>query len=143
MNLKLITLKMKYTILLLIGLFFGSCNQTEKSNKEVEVEPVKPEFQFGVWTTANKEKSNEDYTAEFKKYRGGGIDEVLINTNTDPELLKRLVPLAVKEGLKVHAWIMTMNRPGDSIALQHPDWYMVSRSGKSCFNERPYVEYYQ
>ncbi|WP_188651311.1 putative glycoside hydrolase, partial [Yeosuana aromativorans] len=46
-------------------------------------------------------------------------------------------------GLKVHAWIMTMNRPGDSVALQHPDWYMVSRSGKSCFDDRPYVDYYQ
>ncbi len=36
-----------------------------------------------------------------------------------------------------------MNRPGDSIALQHPEWYMVSRDGKSCFDTRPYVDYYQ
>src|SRR3954468_21715621 len=78
-------------------------------------------FTFGVWTTADAKKSNEEYSKEFKKYKDGGIDEVLINTQTDPKLLARLVPLAKKEGLKVHAWIMAMNRPNDSVALQHPD----------------------
>jgi len=53
------------------------------------------------------------------------------------------VPVAKQEGLKVHAWIMAMNRPGDTVALKHPDWYMVSRDGKSCFDTRPYVGYYQ
>ncbi|MGM8362172.1 family 10 glycosylhydrolase [Flavobacterium sp. ARAG 55.4] len=125
---------MKYTILLVIAVLFSAC-----SGKET----AKETFDFGVWTTADSKKTDEEYTAEFKKYKEAGIDEVLINTNTDPVLLNRLVPIAQEQGLKVHAWIMTMNRPGDSVALQHPDWYMVSRSGKSCFDERPYVDYYQ
>ena len=133
---------MKYFKLLLISLFFVACApNTENTKSEAKINA--PTFEFGVWTTANPEKTNEEYTAEFKKYKDGGIDEVLINTNTDPELLKRLVPLAKEQSLKVHAWIMTMNRPGDTIALQHPDWYMVSRNGKSCFDDRPYVDYYQ
>ncbi len=57
--------------------------------------------------------------------------------------MERLAPIAKKEGLEVHAWIMAMNRPGDSVALQHPEWYAVSREGKSCHNTRPYVDYYQ
>ncbi|MDO3694670.1 family 10 glycosylhydrolase [Wenyingzhuangia sp. chi5] len=130
---------MNYFKLLIISLFFVACNQQKQDSSKVE----KNVFEFGVWTTANPSKTNEDYIAEFKKYKDGGIDEVLINTNTDPELLKRLVPLATQQGLKVHAWIMTMNRPGDTIALKHPDWYMVSRNGKSCFDDRPYVDYYQ
>ena len=68
---------------------------------------------------------------------------MLINTGTDPELLKRIAPIATEKGLKVHAWIMAMNRPGDTIALKHPEWYAVSREGKSCFDTRPYVGYYQ
>ena len=36
-----------------------------------------------------------------------------------------------------------MNRPGDSIALQHPEWYAVSKEGNSCYDKRPYVDYYQ
>ncbi|WP_242091917.1 putative glycoside hydrolase [Aestuariivivens sediminicola] len=100
-------------------------------------------FDFGTWITSNRRKSNDDYVSEFKRYKSGGIDEILINTGTDPKELERLVPLAKAEGLKVHAWIMAMNRPGDSIALQHPEWYVVSRDGKSCYDTRPYVNYYQ
>lgn len=128
---------MKYTTLLIIGLLFAACSGKGTKNAE------KKTFQFGVWTTADPKKTDNDYTAEFKKYHDAGIDDVLINTSASPELLERLVPLAKKQGLKVHAWIMAMNRPGDSIALQHPDWYMVSKDGKSCFETRPYVDYYQ
>ena len=126
-------------------LFIFSCADGEKKPLSIEKTKDKTEkpFKFSVWTTANPDKTDNDYIEEFQKYNQAGIDEILINTNTDPKLLERLVPLATEQELKVHAWIMTMNRPGDSIALQHPDWYMVSRSGKSCFDERPYVEYYQ
>lgn len=136
-------LTMKLQKLLFFALVLSIVSCKEKVEKESNVEKLKAEFEFGVWTTANKNKSNEEYAKEFEKYKSAGIDEVLINTGTDPVLLKRLVPIATEKGLKVHAWIMTMNRPGDSIALQHPDWYMVSRSGKSCFDDRPYVDYYQ
>ncbi len=134
-------MKLSKLVLLLFVISLFSC--ANKEAKPITKEEIEPAFNFGVWTSADSKKSNEEYVAEFQKYKKAGIDEVLINTNTDPELLKRLVPLATNEGLKVHAWIMTMNRPGDSIALQHPDWYMVSRSGKSCFDDRPYVDYYQ
>ncbi len=130
--------------ILSIVLILGSCTNTKKKvevkNIEIKSEPA---FEYGVWTTASKDKSDEDYDKEFEKYESAGIDEILINTNTDPVLLKRIIPIAKKHGLKVHAWIMTMQRAGDSIALQHPEWYAVSREGKSCFDTRPYVEYYQ
>ena len=94
-------MKLPKALLLLLAITIFSCAKKE--------EPTT--FKFGVWTTADAKKSDADYTKEFKKYKDGGIDEVLINTTTDPQLLKRLVPLATKEGLKVHAWIMAMNRP--------------------------------
>lgn len=132
---------MKNFQLLLFGLLVTACSN--KTISTAEISKNKQNFEFGVWIGADANRTDESYTKEFKKYKEGGIDEVLINTNTNPDLLRRLVPLAKKEGLKVHAWIMTMNRPGDAVALQHPDWYMVSRSGKSCFDDRPYVDYYQ
>jgi len=128
-----------FFFVVLIGLISCTKNVDKKRNDKVS----KSDFEFGVWTTANKNKSNEEYAIEFKKYKSAGIDEVLINTGTDPELLKRITPIAKKNGLNVHAWIMTMNRPGDSIALTHPEWYAVSKEGKSCFDTRPYVGYYQ
>lgn len=134
---------MKVTQILFIALITSIVSCTGKVEKKAIAEEIKSGFEFGVWTTASNEKTDDAYSEEFKKYKSAGIDEVLINTNTDSKLLERLVPIATKEGLKVHAWIMTMNRPGDTIALKNPEWYAVSREGKSCHDTRPYVGYYQ
>ncbi|NGY37773.1 family 10 glycosylhydrolase [Flavobacterium sp. XN-5] len=133
----------KFLLVLLSILVVVGCNQKEEKKDASEATIDGSDFKFGTWITSSKDKTNEAYTAEFKRYKAAGIDEVLINTSTDPKELARLVPIAKEEGLKVHAWIMAVNRPGDSIALQHPEWYMVSREGKSCFDTRPYVGYYQ
>lgn len=139
-------MNLKPLFLLLISVCAVSCMdnmKAEKNSKAVKSPPQEQAFKYWVWTSAASEKSDSAYTAEFKKYSENGIDAVLINTNTDPELLNRVTPLATAQGLEVHAWIMAMNRPGDSVALQHPEWYAVSREGKSTFDTRPYVDYYQ
>lgn len=135
---------MRTTTILIFVLTLGmiSCGTKEEKTTD-ESATTASTFEYGVWITADAKRTNEDYAQEFEKYKNAGIDEVLMNTNTDPELLKRLTPVAIEKGLRVHAWLMAMNRPYDSIALQHPEWYMVSREGKSCFDTRPYVDYYQ
>ena len=144
---KKIDMKMIKGIYLVIILILIGCQAEEKkeivTQKEEVSEMKTAPFKYWTWITANPEKSEQEYTTEFKKYKNNGIDAVLINTLADPIVLEKLTKLAVNEGLEVHAWMFTMNRPDDKIALQHPDWYMVSRSGKSCFNDRPYVDYYQ
>ncbi|MEN8126163.1 MAG: putative glycoside hydrolase [Bacteroidota bacterium] len=132
-----------YRILFFILIILFSCTKKVQEKGDIVVKEEIQAFDFGVWITAKEGKSDEEYSKEFKKYKEGGIDEVLINTLTDTLELQRLVPIANEAGLRVHAWIMAMNRPGDSVALQHPEWYMVSREGKSCFDTRPYVDYYQ
>ena len=139
-------MKTKNTLLFALLLAFSSCiskggsqSISDAENRETTAQ----DFEFSTWITSKKEKTNAAYHTEFKKYKSAGIDAVLINTLTDPKELERLVPIAKEEGLKVHAWIMAMNRPNDSIALQHPEWYMVNRDGKSCYDTRPYVDYYQ
>ncbi len=140
-----LNMRIKSILFFVLLLTIVACNtKEEKGASEIaQTETAKQTFDFGVWITSKKDKTDDAYSEEFKKYKDGGIDEVLINTGTDPKELERLVPIATKEGLKVHAWIMAVNRPGDSVALQHPEWYMVSRDGKSCFDTRPYVGYYQ
>lgn len=100
-------------------------------------------FKFWTWITALEERSDVSFAEEFAKYSANGIDAILINTQADSELLARLVPIARKFDLEVHAWMFTINRPDDAIAEQHPDWYAVSRDGKSCFDNPPYVGYYK
>lgn len=51
---------------------------------------------------------------------------------------------AIKEaGLELHQWMWTTNRGDQWIRDNHPEWYMVSRTGKSCYDEPPYVDYYR
>ena len=137
---KLTTLKRPMIFGLLALVFLSACQNKPKTLAET---PVKAPFKYWTWTTANPERTDASYVAEFEKYAQNGIDAVLINTNTDPSLLARLVPIAEKAGLEVHAWIMAINRPGDKEAEKHPEWYAVSRDGKSCFDQPPYVGYYK
>ena len=142
-NLNLNKLIMKINSVFFCALIFVifSCNSKKTSESNLEIETQN--FEFATWITSDREKSIDLYATEFKRYKDHGIDEILINTLTDPNELQRLAPVANAAGLKVHAWIMTMNRPGDSVALQHPEWYAVSKEGNSCYDTRPYVDYYQ
>ncbi|HET7361570.1 MAG TPA: putative glycoside hydrolase [Salinimicrobium sp.] len=142
-------MKIKHLLFAVLPFFMFSCLdnlKAEKINQKTaseNTEASNKDFKYWTWITADPEKPDSAYTAEFKKYKKYGIDAVLINTNADPKLLSKLVPLATEEGLEVHAWMFTMNRPGDTVALKHPEWYVVSREGKSTYDTRPYVDYYQ
>ena len=120
-----------------------SCENKKEVAVENETKVAKEKFQFWTWTNASQKRTDESYQQEYAKYKANGIDAVLINTGTNAELLARVAPIAIKEGLEVHAWMFTINRPGDKIANEHPEWFAVSRDGKSCFDEPPYVGYYK
>jgi hypothetical protein len=48
------------------------------------------------------------------------------------------------EGLEFHRWIWTLNRNGDARAREeHPEWFTVSREGRSSLTHPPYVGYYR
>jgi len=51
---------------------------------------------------------------------------------------------ARESGLAFHRWTWTLNRSGDrAVKDAHPEWFTVSRNGKSSLTEPPYVGYYQ
>ena len=79
-------------VLALTFISWVSKDETKKKHHTATTVVTKTPFKFGVWITANAKKSNDEYAKEFEKYKSAGIDEVLINTGTDPKLLKRLVP---------------------------------------------------
>jgi len=139
---------MKYFYFLLLAFAITACgNSSAENNKAISENSERtegsPGFKYWTWITASPEKSDEEYSEEFKKYKENGIDAVLINTEADAALLSELTPLATEEGLEVHAWMFTVNRPGDKEAEQHPEWYAVSREGKSTYDNPPYADYYK
>lgn len=130
----------KIIFFLVLTLLLG-CSESRKSDPQAR--SSENDFTFSTWITYKADRTDQSYHEEFKKYKTHGISEVLVNTEAQTEGLKRLIPIAQAEGIKLHAWIMSVNRPDDQEALKHPQWYMVSREGKSCYDHRPYVDYYQ
>lgn len=94
-----------------------------------------------IWVNADINKSNGEWEAKLIKFKENNITGILIGGGVP--MLEKIIPLADKYGIEVHAWMWTLNRPGDKEAQKHPEWYTISRKGESCYDVRPYVDYYQ
>lgn len=94
-----------------------------------------------MWLHEDLEKSDDEWRKILATLKDAGINGILIGG--DVPMYERIIPLAGEFGIDVHAWMWTLNRPGDDEAKKHPEWYTVSRKGDSCFDVHPYVDYYQ
>ncbi|GAA5021293.1 transcriptional initiation protein Tat [Marivirga lumbricoides] len=117
-----------------------ACNSVKEKNKPQE-EEIKNDFIFATWAHASDKFVKEEWEKKFQYYDSLGITEALIGGNA--EVLKQIVPLAKQKNIKVHAWMWTLNRPNDTVANQHSDWYAVNRLGENSLEYRAYVDYYQ
>lgn len=102
----------------------------------------KPEFMLWVHGSQAKDKL-QAYRQRFAELKACGIDAVCIDGGV--ENIKALTPVALQQGLKVYAWLWSLNQPGNQHCLKHPQWYALSRSNKNTHDpaQRPYVQYYQ
>ena len=131
---------MKQLSLIFYILIFIACNNSIKKNEAITNE--KPnKFVFATWTNSGKAFDKEHWEQRFDQYNELGISEVLIHG--EAPILRKILPLATNKNIKVHAWMWTLNRPGDTISNKHPDWYAVNRAGKNSLEYRAYVDYYQ
>ena len=133
-------MKLQFLTLSLIICTIVSCkeNKTPETPKTIE---AKEQFTFATWTNAGGPYDEKKWESRLASYDSIGISEILVSGS--PEFLSQLIPLANKKGIKVHGWMWTLNRPGDTIANKHPDWYAVNRAGKNSLEYRAYVDYYQ
>lgn len=92
-----------------------------------------------VWTHIDPKSSAADLKTRYAALKSHGIGGVFIGGGVDD----REFDLIKEAGLEIHCWMWTTNRGDTWIRENHPDWYMVSRSGKSCFDKPPYVDYYR
>jgi uncharacterized lipoprotein YddW (UPF0748 family) len=126
---------LKKLILLFTLSIFISCNQ-ETKKKET---PSK--FSFSSWVNVGGKFKKETWKKRINLYDSLGISEILVGGS--PEVLEKIIPIANQKNIKVHGWMWTMNRPGDTIAKKHPEWYAVNRNGQNSLEYRAYVNYYQ
>lgn len=136
---------MKYIVFFLVAISFWSCKQETEEVKVLsdtdKVEKIHP-FTFATWIHGGEVWDKELWEKRFEEYKSLGISEVLVG-GEKLEILEPLVLLAKEYDIKIHAWMWTLNRPNDTIANQHPEWYAVNRQGKNSLEYRAYVDYYQ
>jgi hypothetical protein len=131
---------MKNTLLPLVLAFIVCCGSKDNTAKGVKNKTH--QIVFATWAHAdNGDFSIQDWKKKLDYYKELGISEVLVKG--EPNVLEQIIPIAGEKGLKIHAWMWTLNRPNDTIANKHPDWYAVNRQGKNSLEYRAYVDYYQ
>ena len=111
--------------LLLIFLISGCA---DKGNSE--------DLKFWVWMHGDENKSSMEWEKDFIKLEKHGIYGILIGADTS--VLQKIIPLATKHNIQVHAWFWAMNR-GDADTT----WLSVNQNGKSLAEEKAYVNYYK
>ncbi|MFT5818924.1 MAG: uncharacterized lipoprotein YddW (UPF0748 family) [Crocinitomix sp.] len=109
--------------------------------RESKLTPKEKPFVFATWAHGSNELDVAEWKEKLSEYQRLGITEVLVGGS--PEFLTDLVPLANNYEIKIHAWMWTLNRPNDTTANKHPEWYAVNRAGKNSLEYRAYVDYYQ
>jgi len=122
----------KKIFLITLVILLVSCSQENIMNKN---------FTFSTWTGAGKDFDEKNWNKKLNYYDSLGISEILVSGS--PKVLKKIIPLANKKNIKVHGWMWTINRPGDTIANKNPEWYSVNRNGYNSLDYRAYVDYYQ
>ena len=121
----------------------GYCMKLDSEGRFKATAPQQRTPELFLWVHGNNERGVAEWRSRFRSYAQAGIGTLIIDGS--PERIEQLTSLARQEGLRVFAWFWALNRPGDTEALQHPDWYAVNKLGKSCHQpeNRPFVEYYQ
>jgi len=102
------------------------------------VSAVKRPVRNWIWIRPDDKQTDAQRREMFRLYKRYGIYGVFIEWYHEATF-----KAAANAGLSTHLWMWTTNRRDQWIRDNHPEWYAVSRSGKSCYDQPPYVEYYR
>ncbi len=91
-----------------------------------------------VWENPNRKETDEELKAKYSGFYDAGIRGMFFESDSE-----RHFRIAKKAGLETHRWMWTMNRGDKDLLENHPEMYAVSRNGKSCATDPPYVGYYR
>ena len=91
-----------------------------------------------VWENPNQKEDEKTLKDKYTKFYEAGIRGIFFENDSELHF-----KIAKSAGLEAHRWMWTMNRGEKELLENHPDWYAVSRDGKSCATNPPYVGYYR
>ena len=122
-------------ILLFCAAFLAiSCNSQKESATTYPM--------FWTWLEDLPDVNMEEAFANMAE---AGIEAVMLHA-ASVEDYKKDVELAKKYGVKVYAWLWTLNPPRQDRARmleEHPEWFDVNRNGESLVDYKAYVRSYK
>lgn len=93
-----------------------------------------------AWVHGDAVRRPDEWRRQFARLRAAGLQGVLVSGGDTAALSAA----ARGEGLAFQRWTWALNRSGDAWVKQHrPQWFTVSREGRSSLEHPPYVGYYQ
>ena len=92
-----------------------------------------------VWYSAKKD--DKEIEKDLKFLKKAGFAGILFKGSE--KKVEMAAALARQLGLEFHVWIISLMVNDPDIVKGHPDWYVVSREGKSILEHPPYVGYYK
>ena len=131
----------RYLLVIIFSFLFINCKIKKENNFDLSNNTDNSDFTFSTWTGAGNNFNKKTWEKKISYYDSLGISEILVSGS--PEVLKKIIPIANKKNIKVHGWMWTLNRPGDTIANKNADWYAVNKNGDNSLDYRAYVDYYQ
>ena len=134
---------MKFTYLCAaFACIFSLAVQPLSAGKKKKVQNQEQKVALGVWDDVDKSATVESLILWMKPFDEAGIKNYYMCGS--PEEVARYIEAAKSyQGAKVHAWMFTVNAPGDSAALAHPEWFDVNRIGYNSHEYDPYVKHYK
>ena len=116
----------------------GILTATRCTPAKTKQEEASSGYKHWVWENPKHDEEEQTLRDKYKVYFENGIRGMFFEN--DSEIHFRI---AKEAGLETHRWMWTMNRGEKELREQHPDWFAVSRTGKSCATDPPYVDYYR
>ncbi len=91
-----------------------------------------------TWYLAGKDRKKvEKDLALLSRYGFEGV-----HFQGDDETVAWAAGVARRHGLRLHRWLITLLSRDEKVRKEHPDWFVVSRDGRSSLEHPPYVAYY-
>ena len=115
-----------------VAILKTSVGKTVKENKKPQA------LKNWVWENPDQKETDEMMKEKYKRFYSAGVKGMFFENDSE-----RHYKAAKNAGLEAHRWMWTMNRGEKELLENHPEWYAVSRDGKSCATNPPYVNYYR
>jgi len=123
-------------------------------------EPAPPEpvrhYRHFAWLTAEADASDDSYKRRFERMKRSGVSVVLAEAFNGSQAfyasghlphqgdwLGRVLPLAERAGLELHAWVSCMPCNVEAVLSATPEWYMVNKQGESTAQHPVYLPEYR